>query len=100
MTFEGAGAGDGGGVCGGRRQVCRQTRNFAPQRHAVFASSAVNQGARAAAALLVENLAFMEMPWFAGLDARRAELDSPEERTLPAAQQDFLRWARTHAVRR
>ena len=74
----------------GDAKFAAKTRNFAPQRHAVFASSAVNQGARAAAALLVENLAFMEMPWFAGLDARRAELDSPEERTLPSAQQRFF----------
>ena len=41
-----------------------RTRNFSPQRNVVVAVSTNNDGDKAA--LLVEDLAFMEMPWFVG----------------------------------
>lgn len=65
-------------------------RNFSPQKHPVFAASVFQSPGRAAAALSVENLRFMEMPWFAGLDETRAALDFPAARVLPAVRQRFF----------
>ncbi len=67
-----------------------KTRNFAPQQHPVFAVSTANDGAQADAALLLENLGFMEMPWFVGLDESLAVLDSPSARALPFLRQRFF----------
>lgn len=74
----------------GSSDFARQVRNFVPQRHPVFAASIVNDGAQTAAALLVENISFMEMPWFVGLDERRAIFDSPAIRALPLVRQRFF----------
>ena len=67
-----------------------KTRGFAPQRNPVFAVSTANAGAHADSALVLENLGFMEMPWFAGLDESLAGLDSPPARALPFLQQRFF----------
>ena len=67
-----------------------KTRNFSPQKHPVFAASVFQSPGTAESALAVENLRFMEMPWFAGLDGHRAEWDSPEARILPAVRQRFF----------
>lgn len=74
----------------GNAAFAAKTRNFAPQRYPVFAPSTANAGARTDAALLLENLGFMEMPWFVGLDESLALLDSPSARTLPFVRQRFF----------
>ncbi|MGU9951388.1 MAG: hypothetical protein ACNYPH_03620 [Gammaproteobacteria bacterium WSBS_2016_MAG_OTU1] len=74
----------------GDANFAAKARNFVPQQHSVFAISTINTGAQSASALLVENLGFMEMPWFVGLDELRAIFDAPKERTLPVVRQRFF----------
>ena len=74
----------------GDADFARRTRNFIPQRHLVFAASIVNNGAQTADILALENLSFMEMPWFVGMDERRAVFDSPAVRGLPTVRQRFF----------
>lgn len=67
-----------------------QVRNFTPQRHLVFAVSTANTGSDPASILLLENLGFMEMPWFVGLNENQVSLDSVPARALSAVRQRFF----------
>ena len=73
----------------GDAKFAEQTRNFSPQRNPVYASSTANTGADPSTALLLENLGFMEMPWFSGL-GEDTSYDSPLVRTLPVIRQRFF----------
>ena len=67
-----------------------KTRGFAPQQYPVFTVSTANTGANAKSPLFLENLGFMEMPWFVGLDDSLAAFDLPAVRTLPFVRQRFF----------
>ncbi len=64
-----------------------KARNFSPQQYSVFAASVLQSRGETAAALLADNLHFMEMPWF--LEGE-AVPDLPEVRAQPALRQRFF----------
>ena len=73
----------------GTPQFAINVRNFSPLRHPVFAISAVNNGG-GTDALILNNLAFMEMPWFLGLPEQLAAYDSAAARALSFVRQRFF----------
>lgn len=64
-------------------------RNFSPQRNRVYGLSTANTGGDPNTALLLENLGFMEMPWFTGL-GELERYDSLEARRISTLRQRFF----------
>lgn len=67
----------------------RNVRNFSPQGNPVFASSIFYTGEEGAAAMFLENLRIMEMPWFLADENELRDLETPLARSRPVLQQRF-----------
>lgn len=73
----------------GNGAFVRNVRNFSPQGYPVFASSVFHSGEEGAAAMFLENLQIMEMPWFLTDESELRELEAPLTRSRPVLQQRF-----------